>query len=139
LCAAKADLGRLVTLETGKIVSEGLGEVQEMIDICDYRRGPVTPALYGRHDRERCARRAPHDGDLASARCVRRHLGLQLSGRRVGLECRPGLGLRRPRGLQKPSDKTPLTAIATQAIVARAMRRFGDAPGGTVGGSDRRA
>src|SRR6202035_296454 len=33
LRAAKADLGRLVTMETGKILSEGLGEVQEMIDI----------------------------------------------------------------------------------------------------------
>ena len=30
----------------------------------------------------------------------------------------------------KPSDKTPLTAMATQAIVERAMRRFGDAPAG---------
>src|SRR5215204_3832012 len=36
LRAAKPDLGRLVTLETGKILSEGLGEVQEMIDICDF-------------------------------------------------------------------------------------------------------
>src|SRR5450756_1343849 len=36
LRAAKADLGRLVTLEAGKITAEGLGEVQEMIDICDY-------------------------------------------------------------------------------------------------------
>ncbi len=33
--ASKADLGRLVTLEVGKVNSEGLGEVQEMIDICD--------------------------------------------------------------------------------------------------------
>jgi Aldehyde dehydrogenase family len=40
LRAAKDDLGRLVTLETGKIVSEGLGEVQEMIDICDFAVEP---------------------------------------------------------------------------------------------------
>src|SRR5437660_1750787 len=33
---AKPDLGRLVTLEAGKIVAEGQGEVQEMIDICDF-------------------------------------------------------------------------------------------------------
>src|SRR5439155_23232236 len=33
---AKQDLGRLVTLETGKIIAEGEGEVQEMIDICDF-------------------------------------------------------------------------------------------------------
>jgi aldehyde dehydrogenase (NAD+) len=37
LRAAKADLGRLVSIEAGKIPSEGLGEVQEMIDICDLR------------------------------------------------------------------------------------------------------
>src|SRR5580704_8207949 len=36
---AKQDLGRLVTLEAGKIVSEGEGEVQEMIDICDFAVG----------------------------------------------------------------------------------------------------
>jgi aldehyde dehydrogenase (NAD+) len=39
LRAAKADLGRLVTIEAGKILSEGLGEVQEMIDICDFAVG----------------------------------------------------------------------------------------------------
>src|SRR5439155_4053446 len=36
---AKRDLGRLVTLEAGKIVAEGEGEVQEMIDICDFAVG----------------------------------------------------------------------------------------------------
>jgi hypothetical protein len=46
-CAAEDDLGRLVTLETGKIVSEGLGEVQEMIDICDFAVG-LSRQLYGR-------------------------------------------------------------------------------------------
>src|SRR5215211_6870838 len=43
---AKSDLGRLVTLETGKILSEGLGEVQEMIDICDFAVG-LSRQLYG--------------------------------------------------------------------------------------------
>ena len=46
LRAHKADLGRLVTLEVGKIVSEGLGEVQEMIDICDFAVG-LSRQLYG--------------------------------------------------------------------------------------------
>ena len=46
LRAAKADLGRLVTLEAGKITSEGLGEVQEMIDICDYAVG-LSRQIYG--------------------------------------------------------------------------------------------
>ena len=47
LRSAKDDLGRLVTIETGKIASEGLGEVQEMIDICDFAVG-LSRQLYGR-------------------------------------------------------------------------------------------
>jgi len=47
LRTAKEDLGRLVTLETGKILSEGFGEVQEMIDICDFAVG-LSRQLYGR-------------------------------------------------------------------------------------------
>src|SRR5207247_7245594 len=46
LRAAKADLARLVTLETGKILVEGEGEVQEMIDICDFAVG-LSRQLYG--------------------------------------------------------------------------------------------
>src|SRR5690606_8760253 len=46
LRAARADLAALVTLEAGKIVSEGLGEVQEMIDICDFAVG-LSRQLYG--------------------------------------------------------------------------------------------
>lgn len=43
---AKEDLGKLVTLEMGKIYQEGLGEVQEMIDICDFAVGQ-SRMLYG--------------------------------------------------------------------------------------------
>src|SRR5207245_5979767 len=46
LRAAKTELGRLVTIETGKILSEGQGEVQEMIDICDFAVG-LSRQLYG--------------------------------------------------------------------------------------------
>jgi aldehyde dehydrogenase (NAD+) len=46
LRAAKTDLGRLVTLEAGKILAEGEGEVQEMIDICDFAVG-LSRQLYG--------------------------------------------------------------------------------------------
>jgi aldehyde dehydrogenase (NAD+) len=46
LRAAKKDLGRLVTLETGKILPEGEGEVQEMVDICDFATG-LSRQLYG--------------------------------------------------------------------------------------------
>src|SRR6266540_3265792 len=47
LRAAKPELGRLVTIETGKILSEGFGELQEMIDICDFAVG-LSRQLYGR-------------------------------------------------------------------------------------------
>ena len=46
LRAAKSDLGRLVSLEAGKILAEGEGEVQEMIDICDFAVG-LSRQLYG--------------------------------------------------------------------------------------------
>src|ERR1035437_9757291 len=42
----KEDLGKLVTIECGKILTEGLGEVQEMIDICDFATG-LSRQLYG--------------------------------------------------------------------------------------------
>ena len=46
LRAHKAALGRLVSIEAGKILQEGLGEVQEMIDICDFATG-LSRQLYG--------------------------------------------------------------------------------------------
>ncbi|TIV75858.1 MAG: aldehyde dehydrogenase family protein, partial [Mesorhizobium sp.] len=46
LRAHKDELGRLVSIEVGKIPSEGLGEVQEMIDICDFAVG-LSRQLYG--------------------------------------------------------------------------------------------
>ena len=46
LRASKAELGRLISIEVGKIESEGLGEVQEMIDICDFAVG-LSRQLYG--------------------------------------------------------------------------------------------
>ncbi len=83
LRAAKADLGKLVTIEAGKILSEGLGEVQEMIDICDYAVG-LSRQLSASPSRR--ATDAPDDGDLASAGRLRRDLGLQFPRRGVVVE-----------------------------------------------------
>ncbi len=103
LRAAKADLGRLVTLEAGKIASEGLGEVQEMIDICDFAVG-LSRQLYGLTiATERSAHRMMET--LAPARCRRRHLGIQLSGCGVVLECRARAGVRRTRWCGSPPRK----------------------------------
>ena len=57
-----------------------------------FRRRPVAPAL--RPDHRHRASRPPHDGNLASARRRRRHLGLQFPGRRLVVERGAGAGLR---------------------------------------------
>ena len=62
----KHELGQLVTLETGKIIAEGEGEVQEMIDICDFAVG-LSRQLYGLTIAHR-SDRATADGAVASAR-----------------------------------------------------------------------
>jgi aldehyde dehydrogenase (NAD+) len=69
----KEALGKLVSYEMGKSLQEGYGEVQEMIDICDFAVGLSIPPY----------------GDC------RNHFGIQLSGGRLGLEHRFGLDLRR--------------------------------------------
>jgi aldehyde dehydrogenase (NAD+) len=80
----KEPLGELVTLEMGKIRAEGMGEVQEMIDICDFAVGLVPPALWPDHALR--APRPPHVRAVAPAWAHRRHHRLQLSRGGVGLE-----------------------------------------------------
>ena len=66
LRAHKDALGRIVAIETGKILQEGLGEVQEMIDICGFAAG-LSRQLYGRTIASE--RPGPqNDGDVAAAR-----------------------------------------------------------------------
>jgi aldehyde dehydrogenase (NAD+) len=127
LRAAKDDLGRLVTLEAGKIVSEGLGEVQEMIDICDFAVG-LSRQLYGRTI---ATERADHRmmetwhplGVCGVISAFNFPVAVWSWNAALALVCGDPV-------VWKPSEKTPLTALATQAVVARAMRRFGDAPEG---------
>jgi aldehyde dehydrogenase (NAD+) len=80
----KKELGALVTLEMGKIAAEGEGEVQEMIDICDFRLRLVTPALWP--DNALRAPPASHVRAVAPARRRRRHQRVQLPRRRVVVE-----------------------------------------------------
>ena len=135
LRAAKDDLGRLVTLETGKIVSEGLGEVQEMIDICDFAVG-LSRQLYGRTI---ATERADHRmmetwhplGVCGVISAFNFPVAVWSWNAALAFVCGDPV-------VWKPSEKTPLTALATQAVVERAMRRFGDAPDGSLGDSDRR-
>jgi len=130
LRAAKDDLGRLVTLETGKIVSEGLGEVQEMIDICDFAVG-LSRQLYGRtiaterpdHRMMECWHPLGVCGVISAFNFP---VAVWSWNAALALVCGDPV-------VWKPSEKTPMTALATQAVVERAMRRFGDAPAGLSG------
>jgi aldehyde dehydrogenase (NAD+) len=137
LRAGKADLGRLVTIEAGKIVSEGLGEVQEMIDICDFAVG-LSRQLYGRTiSTERADHRMMETwhplGVCGVISAFNFPVAVWSWNAALALVCGDPV-------VWKPSEKTPLTALATQAVVARAMRRFGDAPAGVsevlIGGRD---
>ena len=124
LRASKADLGRLVSIEAGKITSEGLGEVQEMIDICDFAVG-LSRQLYGLTiATERPGHRMMetwHPLGVISA--FNFPVAVWAWNSALALVCGNAV-------VWKPSEKTPLTALASQAILDRAIARFGDAPEG---------
>jgi aldehyde dehydrogenase (NAD+) len=137
LRAAKADLGALVTLEAGKIVSEGLGEVQEMIDICDFAVG-LSRQLHGltiASERPgHTMRETWHPmGPVAVITAFNFPVAVFSWNAALALVCGDPV-------IWKPSDKTPLTALATMKTLERALARFGDAPAGLVqcliGGAD---
>ena len=138
LRASKAALGALVTLEAGKIVSEGLGEVQEMIDICDFAVG-LSRQLYGltiASERPgHVMRETWHPlGPCAVITAFNFPVAVWSWNAALALVCGDPV-------IWKPSEKTPLTALACSAILARAIARFGDdAPEGlaqvVVGGAD---
>jgi aldehyde dehydrogenase (NAD+) len=123
LRAAKNDLAMLVTLEAGKIVSEGAGEVQEMIDVCDFAVG-LSRQLYGltmpserpgHHMRETWQPLGP----VAVISAFNFPVAVWSWNAALALVCGDPV-------IWKPSEKTPLTAIAVQAVFDRAAARFGD-------------
>jgi aldehyde dehydrogenase (NAD+) len=129
LRAAKDDLGALVTLEAGKIVSEGLGEVQEMIDICDFAVG-LSRQLYGltiASERPgHVMRETWHPmGPCAVITAFNFPVAVWSWNAALALVCGNPV-------IWKPSEKAPLTALATMRILGRALERFGDAPEGLV-------
>jgi aldehyde dehydrogenase (NAD+) len=127
LRAAKADLGLLVTLEAGKTLSEGLGEVQEMIDICDYAVG-LSRQLFGltiaseRPDHRMMETWHPL-GVVGVISAFNFPVAVWSWNAALALVCGDPV-------VWKPSEKTPLTALAVQALFERAAARFGDAPAG---------
>ncbi len=121
---AKEDLGRLVTLECGKILSEGRGEVQEMIDICDFAVG-LSRQLYGltiqserpgHHMRE-----IWHPlGPVAVITAFNFPVAVWAWNAALAFVCGDPV-------IWKPSEKTPLTALACQAIFEKAAQKFSNA------------
>ena len=122
LRAAKTDLGRLVTLEAGKVLSEGLGEVQEMIDICDFAVG-LSRQLYGltlateRPDHRMMETWHPL-GVVGVISAFNFPVAVWSWNAALALVCGDAV-------VWKPSEKTPLTALAVQSLFARAAARFG--------------
>ena len=129
LRAAKEPLARLVTLEAGKIVSEGLGEVQEMIDICDFAVG-LSRQLYGLTiASERPSHRMIEQwhplGAVGVISAFNFPVAVWAWNAALALVCGDPV-------VWKPSEKTPLTAAAVMALAGRAMSRFSDAPDGLL-------
>src|SRR3954462_15186320 len=121
----KEKLGRLVSLEAGKILQEGLGEVQEMIDICDFAVG-LSRQLYGLTiATERPGHRMMETWHPLGIVGVISAFHFPVAGwaGNAGLAFVCGDAV-----LWKPSEKTPLTAVAVQALFERAVELFGDAP-----------
>ena len=125
LRGAKQDLGRLVTLETGKILSEGEGEVQEMIDICDFAVG-LSRQLYGlavvsERPEHRLMEQWHPIGPIGVISAFNFPVAVWSWNAALALVCGNPV-------VWKPSERTPLTALAVDALFARAAARFGDAP-----------
>jgi len=118
---AKFDLGRLVTIETGKILSEGLGEVQEMIDICDFAVG-LSRQLHGLTlATERPAHRMMETwhplGVCGVISAFNFPVAVWAWNAALALVCGDPV-------VWKPSEKTPLCALAAHALLKRAVLRY---------------
>jgi aldehyde dehydrogenase (NAD+) len=118
----KDALGRLVSLENGKVLSEGLGEVQEMIDICDFAVG-LSRQLYGltMHS-ERALHRMYEQwhplGPIGIVTAFNFPVAVWAWNAAIAAVCGDTM-------IWKPSSKTPLTAIAVQKIAERVQKEAG--------------
>ena len=125
LRAQKEPLARLVSLEMGKTLREALGEVQEMIDICDFAVG-LSRQLYGlTMPSERRQHRLQEQwhplGVVGVITAFNFPVAVWSWNAALALVCGDTV-------LWKPSSKTPLTAIAVTKIARRALERFGHDP-----------
>ena len=120
-------LGRLVTIEAGKILSEGLGEVQEMIDICTFAAGLSRQIAGLTIPSERAQHRMMETwhplGVVGVISAFNFPVAVWSWNAALAIICGNSV-------VWKPSEKTPLTALATQAIFQKAAAKFGNVPAG---------
>ncbi len=123
----KQPLGRLISIEMGKILQEGLGEVQEVIDICEFAVG-LSRQLYGLSI---ASERAEHKlletwqplGPVAIISAFNFPMAVWAWNAALALVCGNPV-------IWKPSEKTPLSALALHALLVQSMREMGiDLPG----------
>jgi aldehyde dehydrogenase (NAD+) len=127
LRARQPDLALLVTLETGKITAEALGEVQEMIDICDFAVG-LSRQLHGlsiasERPQHRLAEQWHPLGPVGIITAFNFPVAVWAWNAMLALVCGDTL-------VWKPSEKTPLSALACQRIAAGVLAEFSDLPTG---------
>jgi aldehyde dehydrogenase (NAD+) len=125
LRAHKADLARLVSLEVGKITQEALGEVQEMIDVCDFAVG-LSRQLYGltiasERPQHRLMEQWHPLGPVGVITAFNFPVAVWAWNAMLALVCGDSL-------VWKPSEKAPLCALACHSIAASVLAEMPDVP-----------
>ncbi|MBS1704476.1 MAG: aldehyde dehydrogenase family protein [Armatimonadetes bacterium] len=121
----KEELAQLVTIECGKILEEGRGEVQEMIDICDFAVG-LSRQLYGLTIQSERPNHVMQEnwlplGPVGIISAFNFPVAVWSWNAALAIVCGDPC-------IWKPSEKTPLTALAVQHLFEKALQEFGDAP-----------
>jgi len=125
----KPALAKLITLEAGKIVQESLGEVQEVVDICDFAIG-LSRQLYGltiaseRHQHKLLETWHPI-GPVGVLSAFNFPMAVYAWNAALALVCGDTV-------VWKPSEKTPYCALALQGLLLEAVRQCGVNPVGLV-------
>src|SRR5207237_2820740 len=124
------DLATLVALEAGKIMQEALGEVQEMIDVCDFAVG-LSRQLYGLTiASERPGHRMMEQwlplGPMGVITAFNFPVAVWAWNAMIAIVCGDPV-------VWKPSEKTPLCAIACMNIAGEVMKEMPDVPPGVLG------
>jgi len=121
LRANKESLAQLVTMECGKIIAEGRGEVQEMIDICDFAVG-LSRQIYGLTIASERPQHVMSEtwqplGPVAVISAFNFPVAVWAWNSALAIVCGDSV-------IWKPSEKTPLSSLACQALFEKAMARF---------------